>query len=580
MSIKNVFKNKKVLWSTVGAGATGVGAVAGGVAGGLSNQQSIQQESTVDANVVNDAAALDKFNSDYSLLIDKATNEALSKALNSNVLNEIKDSMLSNKSNFDNVTLDFVSDSVNYNEKESTFIFNATPVDGHGWEDGNINTKKVLVVLTNVKVNSESNEESKPEQNPGNSVLKDALTLNDDIFAGEVLVEDATSDALEKAILNKEQEITKAILNNPSYANVKLTYKSYSANLVATNLNDSSAVFTVTPVDGHAWVDGTTSSKELKVRFDNINISLDISQNIDYALPNYTTFESYSRAINYIFELGGYDFGGQKRIPTYIESNYPNIKVNKLVSAKLVSRNTAVGVYSVTPIDGYKWRDGSRETKNVSVTVTNFVINIVEAPKAINYSLPGFVTYDSNEMALDAIFSTGGYHGKIDQVKNYIEQKVECVKVTRLISKQLVNDHEAVAVYGIQPIDGFLWADGGNAEKQITVHVDNFLMNTITVANSLNYTLDLHGVYDSADMALNAIFQTGDYDLGQVKRIPQFIENTYKNVKVNKLVSTKLVSNTEAVGIFEITPVSGYKWFDNSTGPKQIEIHVTNFEVK
>lgn len=116
----------------------------------------------------------------------------------------------------------------------------------------------------------------------------------------------------------------------------------------------------------------------------------------------------------------------------------------------------------------------------------------------------------------------------------------------------------------------------------------NFMMPADIEANyvddidsQINYSLPSFGTFCSSEMALDYIFQTGSYDFGptQNKRIKTFIENKYKNVKVAKLVSKKLIDKQHAVGVYELVPIDGYKWIDKTTTPKTITIYVDNFNI-
>lgn len=580
MSFKTIFKNKKILWSTIGAGTATVGAVAGGVAGGLSNSnQTVQHENTIDVNLKNDAISVNNFVSKVEIKVSKLTVEEVESKINDKLIQDIKKEILADSTNFANITLDYEDNSLNYANNKFSVIFESTPIEGHSWEDFTDESKNILVTLDNVILISDTTDPEKPVVP---SIKNDAATLSDDIFSEKLVLEYENNSSLQTVVKSNEQNIINTLLKNEGYKNVELAYKDGSAVFNSTDKNSSYAIFNAKPIEGHAWKsDLTTGVKEVKVIFNNISVeAMHISETINYSLPSFTTFESKTRAINYIFELNAYDFGYAKRIPTFIENKFKTIKVNKLVSADITARNQATGIYEVQPKDGYKWSDGTTGTRKIKVLVDNFVMNLLEKElNTLNYVLPGYLEFDSNQEALDAIFKTGGYHGQINDVVNYIENNVPYLNVTRLISTKIVSDKHAIGVYGIKPEPGFLWTDGTTDEIELTVNVSNFFMNTVSVESALNYELEVFGVYDSEQQALDHIFGTNSYNNGGKNQVVEYIENNY-GLKVNKILSSKLINNNAAEATYEVSLKDGYKWFDNSTSKtKEVKIVVTNFKL-
>lgn len=558
MSLKNALKNKKVLWSVVGASAVGVSAITGGLASTLGNSSSSQQTDEIVSGMINDAKINESFNYNGEIKIADENTESLTKALTKGVVANIESKILSN-AEFININLKMDASSVKYGSVPS-FNFVAIPIDGHGWMDGSSGDKTVVVNLTNVTVNKdENNKPSVPDTN-------DATYIASVTFDKEIIIDNLSDAALESFFLNNSTTIINNLLRNEGFKNVNITFNQGTA-----SIENKGAIFNVVPVNGHTWEDNTVTVKTIKVMFSSVKAKENIiGSTLEYRMSQYGVYSSSEHALGMIFNQGAWSVGGELRvIADWIERTNPGAKVeSKLVSYKLVDNTHAQGVYKVTQFG---------VSGTVTVNVSNFRVTSIESTKNVELKLPSFGVFEDKQTALDYVFSRGifGSNGN-RQIEKMIEQQNPYIEVVGFVSSQLIDNESAEAFYKIKAKDGYTLS----CSDIIKVTASNFRVVTLDEPTKVaEYTVEKYSVL-SPEIALGYIFKINGYEISGKREVQDYLKNTFKYFEVGNIVDSRIISSTMVEGTYPVTPKPGFKWQDGTTGQKLLKVNVTGFTIK
>lgn len=206
------------------------------------NDSSIPENDTltVDINIGNTSGD----DSDMQNAIENLANNSKNKNI-SDYLNNY----LSSQSKYSNVNISIISNSSHVDKK--TFDISATPKLGHTWSDGSSNSKIITVSINNVISKWDS------------SVTRtlDTFTGKLDSYNNQL----SFSNAIVNFMNNYSQNISDYLANGsssstPGYFNVQFKYSPNSA-----DFNSKSFKLLVSPQEGHAWCDGSTSEKTITV---------------------------------------------------------------------------------------------------------------------------------------------------------------------------------------------------------------------------------------------------------------------------------------------------------------------------
>lgn len=306
---------------------------------------------------------------------------------------------------YKNVSIEIIDNSGNISNK--TFQLKVTPILGHKWIDNTFSSRIINVNISNLITNWDST----------------VPTLLTDKFIGffdNIIIDDLTfSDAITQYF--KTKTIKESLQFSSIYKNVNLEYVEKSASF-------SQKAFSIkaTPIKGHAWVDGTTNEKNIRilVKLSDFSNSINTSGGGTIGNNGNTNVESTQQESKSItlptnwsidattYKNTYYSNGSQKDFETIakiafndMSVSFPGIQYVGVNASEpsgqitIISANVNYFWIKIKLKSGYVWADGTPNSKTKNIRIFLFssnVSNLGSGSASNNNSLNSLIVKDLN----------------------------------------------------------------------------------------------------------------------------------------------------------------------------------------
>lgn len=390
-------------------------------------------------------------------------------------------------------------------------------------------------------------------------IINDASVQDIVIYEKEIIISEASNEQLDSAINKYVDEII-ASLNGQ---NVNIEYKQGSAIYKSGSI--PMAEFIATPVEKHAWSDGSLGSKTIKITFINVNVVPIIYS--DAEAPTMDIFNlkvSLSRKSD--LELNNFLSNLNLNIlnfANYAEygMHYKNVELSYVEnSANVDTKTFNIRVY---PTVKHEWVTGGDMQKIITVSINDLVIVSATAPNESNYVSTIELLKSNDELLNEHLMQIDFNNSKL------LENTTDFNNVDLKYIQNSANVNEQTFSLTATPLEGHEWTTGGNYTKNIKVTINKLVINSAFIYSDSMMARDIFIDYaNSTD--LNRVLSQMDFAGGF--RILLTNGNQFKNVNISYVNNS--ANFEQNYFLLSATPTSGFYWDDGTTSSRYIKVNI------
>lgn len=292
------------------------------------------------------------------------------------------------------------------------------------------------------------------------SVLKDAVVPStDDLEFNFVVngynIDDNTSfnESLNSLFNDKENDILTWLTNKAEYKNVSISYVENSANSA-----NKTFEMLVTPLDGHAWADGSVEAKKITISLNPITVkdaSAPTSDTLSGFYFNNLTFDvtgnaSFNNKLADLFTVKEDYTISNGQFFLVNKAQYKNVSVSYVKDSANYDANSFKIL--ATPEAGHAWADGSTEGKTITVVATNLSKSFANPIVSGGTGIHDYIKSDPQIYIANNTNSSVTY-----EVRNLSVDLLAC-------------PYGYTTYWQSSTDNGATWVDGGNLSSTVTVN--------------------------------------------------------------------------------------------------------------